>query len=112
MLKGDAAGDDGIVRRVSAAEIEAAVVDQVRTLLRQQADLSTVVSELNNLIYRNAVSEKFITAFFGIYNRGNFNLCGSPQIDSGVGAAVSRLINGWSGSGDICWHEHLDQLCA
>ena len=35
MLKGDAAGDDGIVRRVSAAEIEAAVVDQVRALLRQ-----------------------------------------------------------------------------
>jgi hypothetical protein len=33
--KGDAAGDDSIVRRVSAAEIEAAVVDQVRVLLRQ-----------------------------------------------------------------------------
>ncbi|MBL6082374.1 recombinase family protein [Belnapia sp. T18] len=35
VLKGDVAGDDGIVRRVSAAEIEAAVVDQVRALLRQ-----------------------------------------------------------------------------
>ncbi len=36
VLKGDAgAKDDGIVRRVSAAEIEAAVVDQVRALLRQ-----------------------------------------------------------------------------
>src|SRR5215213_4309595 len=36
VLKGDAAaGDDGIVRRVSAAEIEAAVVDEVRALLRQ-----------------------------------------------------------------------------
>jgi DNA invertase Pin-like site-specific DNA recombinase len=37
VLKGDAAAgeDDGIVRRVSAAEIEAAVVDQVRALLRQ-----------------------------------------------------------------------------
>jgi DNA invertase Pin-like site-specific DNA recombinase len=35
VLKGDAAGDDGIVRRVSAAEIEGAVVDQVRALLRQ-----------------------------------------------------------------------------
>jgi DNA invertase Pin-like site-specific DNA recombinase len=33
VLKGDAA--DGIVRRVSAAEIEAAVMDQVRALLRQ-----------------------------------------------------------------------------
>ena len=35
VLKGDAAGDDGIVRRVSAAEIETAVVNQVRALLRQ-----------------------------------------------------------------------------
>jgi hypothetical protein len=36
VLKGDAAAeDDGIVRRVSAAAIEAAVVDQVRALLRQ-----------------------------------------------------------------------------
>lgn len=33
--KGDAAGDVSIVRRVSAAEMEAAVVDQVRTLLQQ-----------------------------------------------------------------------------
>ena len=32
-LKGDTAGDDSIVRRVSAAEIETAVVDQVRALL-------------------------------------------------------------------------------
>ncbi|MFC7691150.1 recombinase family protein [Paeniroseomonas aquatica] len=35
VLKGDATDDDSIVRRVSAAEIEAAVVDQVRALLRQ-----------------------------------------------------------------------------
>ena len=35
VLKGDAAADDGIVRRVPAAEIEAAVVGQVRALLRQ-----------------------------------------------------------------------------
>ncbi len=36
VLKGDAAANhDGIVRRVSAAEIEAAVADQVRALLRQ-----------------------------------------------------------------------------
>ena len=34
VLKGEAAGDV-IVRRVSAAEIETAVVDQVRALLRQ-----------------------------------------------------------------------------
>ncbi len=35
VLKGDTQAGDGIVRRVSAAEIEAAVVDQVRALLRQ-----------------------------------------------------------------------------
>jgi DNA invertase Pin-like site-specific DNA recombinase len=35
VLKSGAAGDDSIVRRVSAAEIETAVVDQVRALLRQ-----------------------------------------------------------------------------
>ncbi len=35
VLKGDAAGDASIVRRVSAAEIDAAVMDQVRALLRQ-----------------------------------------------------------------------------
>ena len=35
VLKGDAADGDGIVRRVSAAEIEPAVVDQVRALLCQ-----------------------------------------------------------------------------
>jgi DNA invertase Pin-like site-specific DNA recombinase len=35
VLKADAAGDERIVRRVSAAEIERAVVDQVRALLRQ-----------------------------------------------------------------------------
>ncbi|UOR06205.1 PP2C family protein-serine/threonine phosphatase [Hymenobacter aerilatus] len=46
----------------------------LRTLLRQQADLATIVAELNNLIYRNAVSEKFITAFFGIYDRATREL--------------------------------------
>lgn len=35
VLKGEAQEDSAIVRRVSAAEIEAAVVDQVRALLRQ-----------------------------------------------------------------------------
>jgi sigma-B regulation protein RsbU (phosphoserine phosphatase) len=41
----------------------------LRTILRQTSDLKTVVSELNYLIYRNAIAEKFITSFFGIYNR-------------------------------------------
>jgi DNA invertase Pin-like site-specific DNA recombinase len=35
VLKGDAAVDDSIVRRVSAAQIEGAVISQVRALLRQ-----------------------------------------------------------------------------
>jgi hypothetical protein len=35
VLKSDAHSDDSIVRRVSAAEMETAVVDQVRALLRQ-----------------------------------------------------------------------------
>ncbi len=35
VLKGEAAEDDSLLRRVSAAEIEAAVVNQVRILLRQ-----------------------------------------------------------------------------
>ncbi|WP_378016330.1 SpoIIE family protein phosphatase [Adhaeribacter terreus] len=41
----------------------------LRTILRQTSDLETVVSELNYLIYRNAIAEKFITSFFAIYNR-------------------------------------------
>jgi hypothetical protein len=35
VLKGHAAGDHSLVRRVSAAAIEAAVVDQLRALLQQ-----------------------------------------------------------------------------
>ncbi|GAB3812787.1 GAF domain-containing SpoIIE family protein phosphatase [Pontibacter rugosus] len=41
----------------------------LRTILRQTSDLNTVVSELNNLIYRNAIAEKFITTFVAVYNR-------------------------------------------
>ncbi|MBC8084246.1 MAG: PP2C family protein-serine/threonine phosphatase [Hymenobacter sp.] len=40
----------------------------LRTLLRQQADLATVAHELNNLIFRNAGGDKFITVFFGLYD--------------------------------------------
>ncbi|WP_324671309.1 PP2C family protein-serine/threonine phosphatase [Hymenobacter sp. GOD-10R] len=57
----------------------------LRTLLRQQAELGTVVSELNNLIYRNAVSEKFITAFFGIYNRATREL---EYVNAGHNSAI------------------------
>lgn len=41
----------------------------LRTILRQTSDLNTVVAELNNLIYRNAIAEKFITTFLALYNR-------------------------------------------
>ncbi|SNR34254.1 PP2C family protein-serine/threonine phosphatase [Hymenobacter mucosus] len=46
----------------------------LRTLLRQQADLATVVQELNNLIFRNAGGDKFITVFFGLYDRATRRL--------------------------------------
>jgi sigma-B regulation protein RsbU (phosphoserine phosphatase) len=46
----------------------------LRTLLRQKADLSTVVQELNNLIFRNAGGDKFITVFFGLYDRSTRQL--------------------------------------
>jgi len=41
----------------------------LRTILRQTSDLKTVVTELNYLIYRNAIAEKFITTFIALYNR-------------------------------------------
>ena len=41
----------------------------LRTLLRTDADLVTIVQELNHLIFRNAGGEKFITAFLGLYYR-------------------------------------------
>ncbi|OWP64134.1 serine/threonine protein phosphatase [Hymenobacter amundsenii] len=46
----------------------------LRTLLRQKADLATVVHELNHLIFRNAGGDKFITVFFGLYNRATREL--------------------------------------
>ena len=58
VLKGVAGTDDGLVWRVSAAEIEAAVVHQVRTLLRQpevvvgpaEADIHLRVEGLAGLV--------------------------------------------------------------
>jgi sigma-B regulation protein RsbU (phosphoserine phosphatase) len=41
----------------------------LRTILRQTSDLNAVVAELNTLIYRNAIAEKFITTFLAVYNR-------------------------------------------
>ncbi|GGG41061.1 PP2C family protein-serine/threonine phosphatase [Hymenobacter glacieicola] len=46
----------------------------LRTLLRQQADIGTVAQELNNLIFRNAGGDKFITVFFGLYDRSTREL--------------------------------------
>jgi phosphoserine phosphatase RsbU/P len=47
----------------------------LRTILRQTSDLKTVVAELNHLIYRNAIAEKFITTFLALYNRKTRDLC-------------------------------------
>lgn len=41
----------------------------LRTLLRQDVELATIVPELNHLLFRNSGGEKFITAFLGIYDR-------------------------------------------
>ncbi|MCB2407884.1 PP2C family protein-serine/threonine phosphatase [Hymenobacter lucidus] len=46
----------------------------LRTLLRQNVDLATIVHELNHLLFRNSGGEKFITVFFGIYNRATRHL--------------------------------------
>ncbi len=46
----------------------------LRTLLRQGADLATIVPELNHLLYENSGGEKFITAFFGLYYRATRRL--------------------------------------
>jgi sigma-B regulation protein RsbU (phosphoserine phosphatase) len=46
----------------------------LRTLLRTDADLITIVQELNHLIFRNAGGEKFITAFLGLYKRSTQEL--------------------------------------
>jgi sigma-B regulation protein RsbU (phosphoserine phosphatase) len=41
----------------------------LRTILRQTNDLQKVMTELNHLIYLNAIAEKFITCFVAIYDR-------------------------------------------
>ncbi|GAA3929368.1 PP2C family protein-serine/threonine phosphatase [Hymenobacter algoricola] len=46
----------------------------LRTLLRQHVDLATIVHELNHLLFRNSGGEKFITVFFGIYDRSTRHL--------------------------------------
>ena len=40
----------------------------LRTLLRQNIKLESIVHELNHLIFTNAGGEKFITAFLGLYD--------------------------------------------
>ncbi len=57
VLKGDAAGDASIVRRVSAAEIEAAVVDQVTNrLIRNRRRMLAVLKERRQGIVQDAVA--------------------------------------------------------
>ncbi|GAB2538151.1 SpoIIE family protein phosphatase [Rufibacter soli] len=57
----------------------------IRTILRQTTNLSTIVSELNDLIYRNAIAEKFITCFLGIYNRQTREL---SYVNAGHNASI------------------------
>ncbi|MBA9077900.1 MULTISPECIES: PP2C family protein-serine/threonine phosphatase [Rufibacter] len=57
----------------------------LRTILRQTTNLDTIVSELNDLIYRNAVAEKFITCFLGIYNRTTREL---SYVNAGHNASI------------------------
>ncbi|MGV3541285.1 MAG: PP2C family protein-serine/threonine phosphatase [Rufibacter sp.] len=62
----------------------------LRTILRQTTNLSTIVSELNDLIYRNAVAEKFITCFLGIYNRASREL---SYVNAGHNASILMYEN-------------------
>ncbi|GGK81977.1 PP2C family protein-serine/threonine phosphatase [Rufibacter glacialis] len=57
----------------------------LRTILRQTTNLFTVVRELNDLIYRNAIAEKFITCFLGIYNRNTREL---SYVNAGHNASI------------------------
>ncbi|MBC3542304.1 PP2C family protein-serine/threonine phosphatase [Rufibacter sediminis] len=57
----------------------------LRTILRQTTNLSTIVSELNDLIYRNAIAEKFITCFLAIYNRKTREL---SYVNAGHNASI------------------------
>ncbi|MDB5262480.1 MAG: serine/threonine protein phosphatase [Adhaeribacter sp.] len=57
----------------------------LRTILRQTDDLVKVVTELNHLIYNNAIAEKFITSFLGIYNHKTREL---QYINAGHNAPV------------------------
>jgi len=47
----------------------------LRTIVRQTSDLEKIVTELNYLIYNNAIAEKFITSFLASYNRKTRQLC-------------------------------------
>ncbi|ALJ00930.1 PP2C family protein-serine/threonine phosphatase [Rufibacter tibetensis] len=57
----------------------------LRTILRQTTDLHTIVSELNDLIYRNAIAEKFITCFLGLYNKATREL---SYVNAGHNASI------------------------
>lgn len=57
----------------------------LRTILRQTTNLDTIVTELNDLIYRNAIAEKFITCFLGIYNHKTKEL---SYVNAGHNASI------------------------
>jgi sigma-B regulation protein RsbU (phosphoserine phosphatase) len=62
----------------------------LRTILRQTTDLGTIVTELNYLIYQNAIAEKFITTFLGLYNAQTREL---SYVNAGHNASILLLEN-------------------
>jgi len=54
---------------ISAALLMSNFQAALRTLLRSDADLETVVNQLNFTLFENTKGERFITFFLGYYNR-------------------------------------------
>lgn len=54
---------------ISAALLMSNFQATLRTLLRSDADLKTVVNQLNFTLFENTKGERFITFFLGYYNR-------------------------------------------
>ena len=54
---------------ISAALLMSNFQATLRTLLRSDADLETVVNQLNFTLFENTKGERFITFFLGYYNR-------------------------------------------
>lgn len=60
---------------ISAAILMSNFQAALRTLLRSEIDLITVVNQLNYTLFENTKGERFITFFLGYYNRKTQELC-------------------------------------